>query len=100
MFGVILLAAASVVIPDRVLFSLGFVLILAGVGLSPPYPLLGGALTTIGSILLAGEPTGEIALWAQHRLLDILLGCAIALAATYLLWPRDRAAEAPVPAPM
>ena len=98
-FGVVLLALASVVVPDRALFSLGFLAILAGIGISPPYPIVGGGLTTVGSILLAGEPTGEIALWAQHRLLDILLGCAIALAATYLLWPRDRSAETTVPVP-
>jgi uncharacterized membrane protein YccC len=86
-------------VPDKALFSLGFVILLAGIGLGPPYPIVSGGLTTIGSILLAGEPTGEIEVWAQHRLLDVLLGCAIALAATYLLWPRDQAEEATAPVP-
>jgi Fusaric acid resistance protein-like len=98
-FGVLLLAVSSIVVPDRVLFALGFFILLAGIGIGPPYPIIGGRLTTIGSILLAGEPTGEIAVWAQRRLLDILLGCAIALTATYLLWPKDRAAEPTVPVP-
>jgi hypothetical protein len=31
-----------------------------------------------------------IGTWATHRLLDTITGCALALAAQYLLWPRDR----------
>ena len=89
----------SLVIPDRVLFSFGLVILLAGTGLSPPYPLVGGGLTAIGSILMAGAPTGEVSGWAGHRLVDTVAGCAIALVATYLLWPRDNEAEAPVPVP-
>ena len=100
LLGVVLLAVASVVVPDRVLFSLGVVILFTGVGLSPPYPIVAGALTTIGSVLLAGAPTGDATSWAGHRLLDTIVGCAVALVATYLLWPRDRETEAaPVPAP-
>jgi uncharacterized membrane protein YccC len=100
LFGVLLLAVSSLVIPNRVLFSLGLVLILVGIGLSPPYPIVGGALTTMGSILLAGAPAQAVGHWAERRLLDTLLGCAIGLAATYLLWPRDSetAPEDTVPA--
>jgi uncharacterized membrane protein YccC len=100
LLGVVVLAFASLLVPDRVLFSLGVVILFTGVGLSPPYPIVAGALTTIGSVLLAGAPTGDATSWAGHRLLDTLLGCAVALVATYLLWPRDRETEAaPVPAP-
>jgi uncharacterized membrane protein YccC len=99
LFGVLLLAAASLVVPDRVLFSFGVVILLAGIGLSPPYPLVGGGLTAIGSILLAGAPTGDVDGWAVHRLLDTVVGCALALVATYLLWPSDEEEEAPVPVP-
>jgi MFS family permease len=99
LFGVVLLAVASLVVPDRVLFSLGVVILFAGIGLSPTYVIVGGALTSIGSILLAGAPTGDVAGWAGHRLLDTILTCAIALVATYLLWPRDREDKEPVPVP-
>jgi hypothetical protein len=99
LFGVVLLAVASLVLPDRVLFSLGTVTLFGGIGLSPPYPIVGGGLTAIGSILMAGAPTGDVGGWAGHRLLDTLLGCAIALVATYLLWPHDREADEAVPAP-
>ena len=86
-------------VPDLALFSLGLLILLIGIGLSPAHPLPGGGLTTIGSILLAGAPTGDIAGWAGRRILDVLVGCAIALAATYLFWPRDTESEAPVLAP-
>ena len=100
LLGVVLLAFASLVVPDRLLFSLGVVILFAGIGLSPPYPIVAGALTTIGSVLLAGAPTGDVTSWAGNRLLDTIVGCAVALIATYLLWPRDRETEAtPVPAP-
>jgi uncharacterized membrane protein YccC len=97
-FGVLLLAAASVIVPNDVLFSLGIVVLFVGIGLSPPYPMIGGGLTTIGSVLLAGAPTGAIGTWSTHRLLDTVVGCAVALISTYLLWPRDRETEATVPA--
>jgi MFS family permease len=99
LFGVVALAAAALFVPDRVLFSLGVVILFAGIGLSPPYPIVGGALTAIGSILLAGAPTGDVTSWAGNRLLDTIAGCAIALAATYLLWPRDRETQETVPVP-
>jgi uncharacterized membrane protein YccC len=87
----------SFVVADRVLFSFGVVILFSGIGLSPPYPLIGGGLTTIGSVLLAGAPTGDVAGWAERRLLDTVVGCAVALVATYLLWPRDDTTEETVP---
>ncbi len=93
-FGVLLLAVISLLVPDRVLFSFGLVILFAGIAYSPPYPIVGGGLTTIGSILMAGAPTGDIAGWAGKRVIDTLVGCAIALIATYLLWPRDDETEA------
>ena len=99
LFGVIALAVASLVVPDKLLFSLGIVILFVGIGLSPPYPIVGGGLTSVGSILLAGAPTGDVTGWAGNRLLDTILGCAIAVAATYLLWPRDRESDEPVPMP-
>jgi uncharacterized membrane protein YccC len=96
-FGVLLLAVASVILPNEVLFSFGVVILFAGIGLSPPYPIIGGGFTSIGSILMAGAPTGAIGTWSTHRLLDTVVGCAIALAANYVLWPRDRQAQETVP---
>jgi len=61
LFGVLLLAVASLIVPNQVLFSLGLIILFSGVGLSPAYPVIGGGLTTIGSVLLAGVPTGRSA---------------------------------------
>jgi uncharacterized membrane protein YccC len=97
-FGVLLLAVASVILPNEVLFSFGIVILLAGIGVSPPYPIVGGGLTSIGSILMAGAPTGAIGTWSTHRLLDTVVGCTVALVANYLFWPRDREADATLPA--
>jgi hypothetical protein len=69
----------------------------SGIGLGPAYPVFGGGLTTVGSVLLAGAPTGAIGNWAGRRVLDTVIGCAIALVATYLLWPSDEEADEPVP---
>jgi len=98
LFGVLLLAVASLIVPNQVLFSLGLIILFSGVGRSPAYPVIGGGLTTIGSVLLAGAPTGAIGTWSTHRLLDTVVGCAIALVANYLFWPRDN--ETPVPVPV
>jgi uncharacterized membrane protein YccC len=86
-------------VPDRVLFSFGVVILFAGIGLSPAYAIVGGGLTSIGSILMAGAPTGDVTSWAGNRLLDTIVGCGLALVATYLLWPRDREDKEPVPVP-
>jgi MFS family permease len=92
-FGVLLLAVASVILPNEVLFSFGIVILFTGIGLGPPYPIVGGGLTSIGSILMAGAPTRAIGTWSTHRLLDTVVGCAVALLANYLLWPRDSEAD-------
>ena len=36
------------------------------------------------------KPTRVISIWAAHRLLDTALGCGLALASRYLLWPKDK----------
>ena len=80
-------------------FSRGVIILFGGIGLGPASPIIGGALTSFGSILLAGAPTGDVTGWAGNRLLDTMAGCAIALVATYLLWPRDREVEETIPVP-
>jgi uncharacterized membrane protein YccC len=99
LFGAVLLAAASLVVPDRVLFSLGVVILVTGVDRSPAYAIVGGGLTSIGSILMLGAPTGDVTGWAGHRPVDTIVGRAIALVATHPLWPRDREDEQPVAVP-
>lgn len=88
--GVVLLGLLSLVVPEGILLYAAFLLVLLGVAYNPTYPLLAGGLTAMGAILLVGAPTGRIADWAGHRLLDTAIGCALALVSMYVLWPRDR----------
>ncbi|MFC5264066.1 hypothetical protein ACFPJ1_18305 [Kribbella qitaiheensis] len=43
-----------------------------------------------------GWPAADLGTWAGHRLIDTLLGCAMALASMYLLWPTDKPDDAAV----
>lgn len=92
--GVVLLGLLAVVVPRPVLFASAGIAILLGMAYSRRYPVVASGLTAMGAILLAGAPTGAIGTWAGRRVLDTLIGAGLALAATYLLWPHDRAAPA------
>jgi uncharacterized membrane protein YccC len=88
--GVVLLGLLALVVPTSGLLALALVALLVGVAYTPTYPLIAGGLTAMGAVLLAGAPSGAIGTWAQHRLLDTAIGCALALGCMYLLWPRDK----------
>lgn len=88
--GVVLLGLFALVIPDAALLYLAFAAVLLGVAFQRTYPLIAGGISAMGAILLVGAPSGAIATWAGHRLLDTAIGCALALASMYLLWPRDK----------
>ena len=96
--GVALLEVLALVAPDSWLVVLGLVALLLSIALSPPYPLLSGGLGAMGAVVLVGAPAGDIGSWAGHRLLDTLIGCVLALASMYLLWPRDKAGDDAAPA--
>ena len=87
--GVVLLGLLALAVPHGVLFGSAVVLLLVGMAYGSRYPVLGGALSAMGAILLVGAPTGEVGTWATHRVVDTVIGSALALAATYLLWPKD-----------
>ena len=48
----------------------------------------------MAAALLVAGPLGDLGTWAEHRLFDTLLGCAMALASMYLLWPGDKPEDA------
>lgn len=88
--GVVLLGLLALLLPESAALVFALAALLLGIAYSPTYPLVAGGLTAMGAILLVGAPAGEIGTWALHRLLDTALGCALALASMYLLWPRDK----------
>lgn len=82
--------------------------LVVGVAFSSPLPhvhqTMLGALAGVVAAAGASGPSGiarRIALVAavsERRLLDTLVGCGVALVATYLLWPRDTEEDGvPVP---
>lgn len=97
--GVVVLSLLAMVVPHQVLFSLAVVFLLLGMAYGPVYPLAAGGASAMGAILLVGAPTGAIGTWAGHRLADTALGCALALASMYLLWPHDKPGDDLPPAP-
>ena len=88
--GVLVLSVLDLVVAAGVLFATAMLFLLVGIAYKRTYPLQAGALSAMGAILLVAGPTGDLDTWAGHRLLDTLLGCAMALASTYLLWPKDK----------
>lgn len=87
--GVALLLPLAAVIPTSVLVGAGAVLVVGSVAYRPRYPLLAGAATAMGAVILVGAPSGAISDFAVLRLLDTAVGAGVALASTYLLWPKD-----------
>ncbi len=88
--GLFALALPVSALHAHALLALAIAAILLGVTFRRTYPFVAGGLTAGGAILLVGAPSGAIGVWAAHRLLDTAVGCALALASMYLLWPHDR----------
>lgn len=88
--GVLLLTVLDRVVGGGVLFTIAVLFLLIGIAYKRTYPLQAGALSAMGAILLVAGPTGNLETWAEHRVFDTVLGCAMALASMYLLWPRDK----------
>lgn len=95
---VALLGVLATVVAHQALFGAAIMLVFVGLLYGDRYPLPAGVATTMGTILFAGAPSGAIGTWATHRLLDTALGCGLAIAATFLLWPRDAPDADPAPA--
>ncbi|MBS46106.1 MAG: hypothetical protein CMH83_23595 [Nocardioides sp.] len=86
---VVVLAAGRV--PLAVLVVVAVAALLLGMAYKPVVPVLAGAGSALAVVVLVGAPSGALETVAALRLLDTLLGAGIALAAGYLLWPRDPA---------
>ena len=88
--GMLVLSVFGLVGVAGVLFTAAILFVLVGIAYKPTYPVQAGALSAMGAVLLVAGPAGDLGAWAAHRLFDTLLGCAMALASMYLLWPRDK----------
>ncbi|MCL8026573.1 FUSC family protein [Nocardioides bruguierae] len=96
--GVLLVPLTAQHLPTAVVLVLAVVCLLVGLAYQPVLPVLAGAVSALGVVLLVGAPTGAAEELALRRLVDTLVGAGLALVATYLLWPRDRPDDAAAPA--
>ena len=90
--GVVLVA---LLLPPTVVVVLGLVSMALSIAYSQRSATLSAAMGAAGAAVLVGLPTGEYVDWALHRLLDTVVGAAIALVVGYLLWPKDPAVGHP-----
>ncbi|MEQ6902918.1 FUSC family protein [Nocardioides sp. YIM 152588] len=93
LLGVVVVAVLGELLPLGALLALAVLAFLFGQAYKPVVPLLGGAASSFAAVVFVGAPTANLGSTGAHRLVDTLIGVAIALAASYLLWPRDRAEE-------
>jgi len=88
--GVVAVGLLALVIPTIALAAIAVVALIVGIAAQERYPTNGAALSSIGAIMFVGLPSGSVTEWAAHRLLDTLIGSALAVVALLVLWPRDR----------
>jgi len=88
--GLLVMTVLDRFVPAGALFTMAILLLLIGIAYKSTYPLQAGALSAMAVVLLVAGPAGDLGDWALHRLFDTLLGCGLAVASMYLLWPRDK----------
>jgi hypothetical protein len=95
--GVTALVLVAPWLPRPVLVVVAVLCVAGSIAASTKSTPLSAALGAAAASALAGIPTDRVAAYAGARLLDTLIGAALALAAGYLLWPRQRAVPPSVP---
>lgn len=88
--GVLVVGVAADLVPVAVLVGIAVAALLFGMAYKPVVPVLAGAASALSVVVLVGAPSGAVGSVASRRLLDTLIGAGLALASTYLLWPRDQ----------
>lgn len=96
--GVIGLTIVSSVLPEAAAMPLALLAVVLSLALSSRSSWLSVALGAAAASVLVGLPHDDILGYAASRLIDTLIGAAIALAAGYLLWPRTGSDDTAVPA--
>ncbi|TIC79666.1 hypothetical protein E8D34_11805 [Nocardioides sp. GY 10113] len=93
---VVVVAVLGELLPLGTLLAAAGAAFLLGQAYKPVVPLLGGAATSFAAVVFVGAPSADLTGTGALRLVDTLIGVGIALAANYLLWPRDRPDDAEV----
>lgn len=87
----------SSLLPDAVVRPLAVLALAISLALSTRSAWLSVAMGAVAASVLTGLPRDDVAGFAAARLVDTLIGTALALAAGYLLWPRATPEQTPVP---
>jgi len=96
--GVVAVVAVSLLLPDATELPLAFASLAASLALSTRSTWLSAAFGAAAAAILVGLPSGNIVGYAGARLVDTVVGSALALAAGYLLWPHAKPSERTIPA--
>jgi hypothetical protein len=95
--GVLVVALLSPLLPDPVAVGLAILCVAGSIAASTKSSTVSAGLGAVAASVLAGVPSGNVLAYAGLRLLDTVVGAAIAIVAGYLLWPRQRPVDVPVP---
>ena len=95
--GVVGVVAFSMLLPTSAAIPLAAVSLAVSLALSPRSTWLSAAFGAAAAAVLVGLPSNNIRGYAGARLIDTIIGSAIALAFGYLLWPRNKPSERAVP---
>jgi uncharacterized membrane protein YccC len=95
--GVSAVVALSAVLPKDAALPLAVLALAISLAASSRSTTVSAAFGAAAAATLTAFPTGDFVGYAGARLVDTLIGAALALAAGYLLWPRSRHLAAQVP---
>lgn len=95
--GVSAVVALAQVLPQDAALPLAVLAVALSLAASSRSTTLSAALGAAAAATLTAFPSGDFVGYAGARLVDTLIGAALALSAGYLLWPRSKHLAAAVP---
>ena len=87
----------TLVLPRSAALPLALLSLAISLALSTRSTWLSAAFGSAAAAVLVGLPSGNFAGFAGARLVDTIIGSALALAAGYLLWPHAKPQQRSVP---
>jgi Fusaric acid resistance protein-like len=95
--GVLAVVALSAILPTDAALPLAVLALAISLAASSRSTTVSAAFGAAAAATLTAFPSGDFVEFASARLIDTLIGAALALAAGYLLWPRSRHLATAVP---
>jgi hypothetical protein len=95
--GVSVMVALAAILPEQAALPLAILALAISLAASSRSTTVSAAFGAAAAATLTAFPSGDFVGFAGARLVDTLIGAALALAAGYLLWPRSKHLAAPVP---